>query len=111
MFQPFDQLQKISQDSIDATMTAFGAFSKGTQAIASETADFAKKSFESSTGALEKLTGARSLETAIEIQTTFVRGAYENLVAQSTKMGELYTNLAKETFKPFETIVKKPFAA
>jgi hypothetical protein len=32
-------------------------------------------------------------------------------VAQSTKMGELYTALAKDTFKPFEAIVKKPFAA
>jgi|SRR3954451_3269662 phasin family protein len=111
MFQSFDQLQKIGQDSMAATMTALGAFSKGSQTIAAETADFAKKSFETSTGAVEKLTSARSLETAIEIQTNYVRGAFEGLVAQSTKMGELYTALAKDTFKPFEAIVKKPFAA
>jgi hypothetical protein len=110
MFQ-FDQIQKIGQESLDATITALGAFTKGSQTIAAETADYAKKSFETGTGALEKLTGARSIETAIEIQSAYLRGAYEDMVAQSTKMGELYSAMAKETFKPFEGFVKKPFAA
>jgi hypothetical protein len=88
-----------------------GAFTKGSQTIAAETADFAKKSFETGTGALEKLTGARSLETAMEIQSTYLRATYEDMVAQSAKLGELYSAMAKETFKPFEGFVKKPFAA
>lgn len=111
MLNSFDQLQKLGQDSLDATILSLGAFSKGAQAIAVETADFAKKSFENGTGTLEKLTGARSLETALEIQKGYVRSAYEDLVAQSTRFGELYSALAKETFKPFEKIVPKPFTA
>ncbi|MBM6594207.1 phasin family protein [Microvirga pudoricolor] len=111
MFQPYDQMQKMGQDGLDATMTAMGAFTKASQTIAAETADYAKKAFETGTGTLEKLTGARTLETAIEIQSAYMRTTYEDLVAQSAKMGELYTALAKETFKPFEGFVKKPFAA
>jgi hypothetical protein len=111
MFPQFDQLQKFAQESMDATMASLGAFSKGSQTIASESADFARKAFEQSTGTFEKLTGARSIETAAQIQGDFVKGAFEGLVAQSSRMGQLCTTLAKETAKPFEPLVRKPFSA
>jgi hypothetical protein len=111
MFQPFDQFQKIGQEGFDATVSAMGAFTKTSQTIAAEAADFAKKSFETGTGTFEKLTGARSLETAIEIHSAYVKTAYEDFVAQATRMSELYSTLAKDTFKPFEGLVKKPLVA
>ena len=49
----------------------FGAVSRAAQAIAVETADYAKKSFEQGTATLEKLVGAKTLDKAIEIQTDF----------------------------------------
>ena len=103
--QQFDTIQKFSKDNVDAALKSFGVVSKGAQAIAVETADFAKKSFEQGTATFEKLLGAKSLEKAIEIQTDYVKSAYEGFVAQSTKLGELYTNLAKEAFKPYEGLV------
>ena len=44
---------------------------------------------------------------AIEIQTDYAKSAYEGFVAQATKIGELYADLAKETYKPFEAYVAK----
>ncbi|HEX8165491.1 MAG TPA: phasin family protein [Beijerinckiaceae bacterium] len=105
MMQQFDTIQKFSKDNVDAALKSFGVVSKGTQAIAVETADFAKKSFEQGTATFEKLLGAKSLDKAIEIQTDYVKSAYEGFVAQTTKLGELYTNLAKEAFKPYEGLV------
>ena len=96
---------------MDATLKTFGAVSQGAQAIAVEATDFAKKSFEQGTATLEKLVGAKSLDKAFEIQTDYVRSAYEGFVAQSTKMGELYANLAKDAFKPFEGVVARGTAA
>jgi len=86
---------------------SFGALSKATQTIATEVADYSKKSFEDSTKVLEKLFGAKSLEKAIEIQTDYAKSAYEGFVAQATKMGELYADLAKESYKPYEAFVSK----
>jgi hypothetical protein len=103
----FDQIQKLGKDNADAALKTFGAVSKGAQTIAVESADFAKKSFEQGTATIEKLVGAKTLDKALEIQTAYLRSAYEGLVAQSTKMGELYANLAKDAFKPYETIVAK----
>src|SRR3984893_11320751 len=111
MLKNFDDMQKYGKDHMDTTMKALGEVSKSMQAIAAETADFSKKSFEEGSAALEKLLGAKSLEKAIEIQTAYAKTAYEGFVAQATRMGELYADLAKETYKPFETFVPKAPAA
>lgn len=103
MVQTAEELQKISKDNIENAMKSFGTLSKSAQAIAVEIADYTKSSFEQSTAALEKLLGAKTLEQAIEIQQTYLKTAYEGAVAQATKIGELYTELAKEAYKPFET--------
>jgi hypothetical protein len=105
MIQQFDSIQKFGKDNVDAVLKTFGAVSKNAQTIAVETADYAKKSFEQSTATLEKLVGAKTLDKALEIQTDYMKTAYEGFVAQSTKMGELYANLAKEAFKPYEGLV------
>ena len=47
------------------------------------------------------------LEKAIEIQSEYAKSAYEGFVAGATRIGELYADLAKETYKPFETVVAK----
>ncbi|MGO9702085.1 MAG: phasin family protein [Xanthobacteraceae bacterium] len=102
-----DQMQKMSKDSMDMAMASFGAWSKNAQAIATEVADFSKKSFEGSAAAWEKLMGAKSLEKAMEVQSEYLKSSYEDFVAQSTKLSELYTDLAKEAYKPFEGVMAK----
>ena len=62
---------------------------------------------EQASAALEKLFGVKSLDKAIEVQTEFAKTAYEGFVAEATKLSELYTDLAKETYKPFETLMAK----
>jgi hypothetical protein len=107
MLQSFSHIQKFGQDNLDATMKALGAFSSNSQVIASETADFARKSFEQTSATVEKLMGVQTLDKAVEIQTAFVKGAYDSFVNQTTKMGSLYSNLASETMKPFEGLLSK----
>ena len=111
MVKDFDDLQKYGKDNMDVAMKSFGALSKSAQAIAIEYADYSKRSFEQGTHAVEKLFGAKSLEKAIEVQTDYAKTAYEGFVAQSTKLGELYADLAKETYKPFEGFFAKATAA
>jgi phasin family protein len=100
-----DQMQKMSKDSMDMAMASFGTWTKNAQAIATEVADYSKKSFEGSAAAWEKLMGAKSLEKAMEVQSEYLKSSYEGFVAQSTKLGELYAGLAKEAYKPFEGVM------
>ena len=103
MVKNIDEMQQFGKENMDATMKSFGMLSKSMQAIAVEVADYSKKVFEQGTAATEKLIGAKSLEKAVEVQSDFVKTYYEGFVAEATKIGELYTALAKEAYKPFES--------
>jgi hypothetical protein len=78
----------------------FGSFTTTLQTIFTEAADYTKKSVEARLALGEKLLGAKSLESVIQIQTAYARTAYDDFVGQATKMGELHSDLAKAAFRP-----------
>ena len=47
-----DPMQKFGKEGMDMAMASFGAWSKNAQAIATELADYSRKSFEASAAAL-----------------------------------------------------------
>jgi hypothetical protein len=102
MVKNMEDLQAVGKENVDATLKSFGALTKSGQAIAVELADYSKKAFQDGSTALEKLFGVKSLDKAIEVQSEYAKTAYEGFVAEASKLGELYTDLAKETYKPFE---------
>ncbi|NRP75650.1 hypothetical protein ILFOPFJJ_06573 [Ensifer psoraleae] len=107
----FNDANKKSKEAMDVAVKSYSALTKGYQAIATEAADYSKKSFEESIADLEKLANAKSLEAAIELQTHYLKSSYEGLVAESTKIGEMYANLAKDACKLYEAPVAKATAA
>jgi hypothetical protein len=107
MFQSLEDMQKFSKDNVETATKSMAALTKGAQALATEAVDYSKKAYETSTATFEKLVGVKTLDKAIEIQTDYARSAYESFVAQSTKVGELITNLTKEAYKPYEGMMSK----
>lgn len=102
MVKNIEEVQQLGKDNMDATMKSWGAWSKSMQAIAIEVADYSKRAFEQGTSAAEKLVGAKSLPKAFEVQSEYARNSYEGFVSQATKLNELCTEMARETYKPFE---------
>ena len=49
----------------------------------------------------------KSIDKAIEVQTEYAKSAYETFVAELQKIAGLYTDLAKQTYKPLEGMVAK----
>ncbi len=104
MNQPFETVQKLGKDSLNATVKALEVATTGTQAIVVDTADYAKKSFKQTASTFEKLVGVKSLDKAIEVQTEYVKSAYEGFIAQSTKTRDLYAKLAQDSLAPFNAV-------
>jgi len=102
MVKNLEEVQQLGKDNMDATLKSVGAWSKSMQAIAIELADYSKRAFEQGTAATEKLISAKLLDKAFEVQSEYAKSAYEGFVAQATKLGELYADLAKEAYKPYE---------
>ena len=55
----------------------------GIQTIASAYRDYTRKSLEDARSYVEKLSGARSIDKAVEVQAEFAKQAYETFVADS----------------------------
>jgi phasin family protein len=83
------------------------SLTSGVQAIATAYGDYTKKSYEDTKSYVEKLSGVKSIDKVLEVQTEFAKSAYETFVAESQKIVGLYTDLAKQTFKPLETMAAK----
>lgn len=107
MYQSFEDSTKLGKEFMDSGLKSFAAVSKNLQTIATEAGEYSRKSWESGSATLEKLFSAKSLDKAIEIQTDYARQAYEGFVSQATKMGDIYAEMAKDAYKPFENAVAK----
>jgi hypothetical protein len=99
--------QQNGKEQIDTGTASSDTFPGGFQAIANAYGDYAKKSLEDTKSFVEKLSGAKSFDKVIEIQTEFAKTAYETFVTESQKITALYGDLAKESYKPFGSIVAK----
>ena len=77
------------------------------QTIANAYRDYTRKSFEEFGSFVEQLSGVRSLDKAMTVQSEFVKRAYETSVAESQKICELHNRLAKQTLDPFKGLTSK----
>ena len=99
--------QQNGKEQIDTATASSNILPGGFQAIATAYGDYTKKSFEDTKSFVEKLSGVRSFEKAIEVQTEFAKTAYETFVTESQKIAALYGDLAKQSYKPFGGFVAK----
>lgn len=103
----FEDLQKYGKEQFDAAAAARTSFTKTLQIIATETADYSKRAMETNSAFAEKLLGTKSYDRAVQVQSEYVKTSYAGFAGQMARMGELYSSLAKEAFKPVETAVAK----
>jgi len=82
-------------------------FSSNILAIAGEATNYSKTYLDKRLAFVEKLLGAKSFDTVIQIQSEYAKTSFEDFVAQTKKIGELYSDLAKVVFKPVEEAVAK----
>ena len=102
-----DDVQKTTNENVDATMRSFEGATKATQAIAGEVADYTRRSFEHGAKTMEKLLGSKSPDKAFEVQTEYAKAAYESYVSHATKLGQLYADLGQEAFKSYQDFAAK----
>jgi hypothetical protein len=95
--------QKLGTEQLASNTTAASSFLDTVQAIAAEASDYSRRSLENSSSFVAKLLGAKSFDSVIQIHSEYAKTSYENFVVQAKKMGELYSDLAKEFFKPIQT--------
>jgi hypothetical protein len=102
-----DESQRISKEGFDATLRSYGELNKGFQAITANATDYTKRAFEDATRAFEQLAGSKSVEQAIQIQSQYVKKAYDTWVTEASKLSEMYVGMARDAYKSVEQAVAK----
>ncbi|MBY5614276.1 phasin family protein [Rhizobium leguminosarum] len=98
----FDDANKKSKEAVDTALKNYSDTTKGFQAIAAEATEYSKKSFQDAVTHFETLAGVKSFEAAFELQTSYVKAYFEGFVSETTKLSEMYADLAKSAYKHHE---------
>ena len=102
-----DDFQKMGKDNYDAMLRSYGELNKGMQAITARLTEYSKRSFEDATRAFEQLLGAKSMEHAVEIQSQYAKKAYDDWMAEASKLTEMYADMARGAYRPVEEAVAR----
>jgi phasin family protein len=105
------QVQQATNDIGDAASASVHTFASSLQTIATAHADYAKKAMQDSSEFFGKLTSVKEPTKVMELQSEYVKNAYETFVAESKKLSELYADLFKQTTKPLQDLIAKSSAA
>jgi phasin family protein len=89
-----------SKQNLEAVVASVTAAAKGAEAISAQTLAFSKKSMEDNVAAAKTLANCKSLQEAVEYQTSFAKTAMETYMAQMNSMSETVTASMKDSFKP-----------
>ena len=102
-----EQFQAKAKEQSDAAMASANSLATSVQAITAAHAEYTKKALQDGSEFISKLTSLKAPGDFVTLQTEFAKTAYETFVAESKKISELYADLAKQAYKPFEGLVAK----
>jgi cell division septation protein DedD len=96
-----------SETSTVVPLAAAEAAPVSYQAIADEYRRYTTESLDRTQTFFGRLAGVRSLDKAFELQSEFARQAYDGFVAESRKIRELHSQLAKQRLQQWEGFVAR----
>ena len=89
-----------SKKNLEAVVASVTAATKGAEALGAQAMAYSKKSLEDQVAAAKSLTGAKSVQEVVELQTTFAKSALEAYMAEMGRMSETVSASVKDTLKP-----------
>ena len=94
-----------SKQNLEAVVASVTASTKGAEALGAQAIAYSKKSVEDSVAAFKTLSGAKSLQEVVELQTSFAKTALEGYLAELNKASEVVSASMKESLVPLNARV------
>jgi phasin family protein len=89
-----------SKKNLEAVVASVTAATKGAEALGAQAMAYSKKAMEDQVAAAKSLSGAKSVQEVVELQTAFAKSAMEAYIAQMNKASETVAASVKECFLP-----------
>jgi len=95
-----EKMTAFNQENFDAIVKSSEVATKAAEGISAELSTFSKKSFEDTVAAAQDFTSAKNVTELFEKQTAFAKASFEGMIAQTSKMNDMFAATAKEMSSP-----------
>lgn len=100
-----NDLNAQSKQNLEAVVASVAAASKGAEALGAQTMEYSKKSLDAHMAAAKSLTGAKSIQDVVELQTAWAKSTLEAYLAEVNRASETVAASLKETLTPLNARV------
>src|SRR5262249_29950222 len=97
-----EEYQRLGQSGLDASIRSFGGAGNGVQAFAAAITSYTQSALDDYHHMWEQLLGSKTIEQVIQIQSQYAKRPYENHLAEMSKLGEMFTQMGPNSYKPIE---------
>jgi phasin family protein len=95
-----NEINTHSKKNLEAVIASVTAATKGAEALGAQAMAYSKKAVEDQTAAAKALTGARSVQEVVELQTSFAKSALEAYIAEMNSASAIVSAAVKDAIKP-----------
>jgi len=95
-----NEMNAHSKKNLEAVVASVTAATKGAESLGALAISYSKKAMEDQVSAAKALAGAKSVQEAVELQTSWAKSALELYMAEMGKMGETVAAAVKDSMKP-----------
>ena len=98
----FGDISSVGRENADAFVESGNILAKGMEALNAEIQSIAQRNFDGGMEAMKALSGVRSAKEYFEIQSDLAKSAWDNAVADTTKINEIVREYSKEAITPIQ---------
>lgn len=95
-----NDLNAQSKRNLEALVASVTAATKGAEALGAHAMTYSKKALDGNVEAAKALSGARSVQEVVELQTSFAKSAMEAYMAEMNRASEIVASTVKDAMRP-----------
>ncbi|MBE7219901.1 MAG: TIGR01841 family phasin [Caulobacteraceae bacterium] len=95
-----NELNAQGKRNLEAMIASVTAATRGAEALGAQAMTYAKSSVETQVDAARQMSGARSMQEIVELQTSFAKKAMEGYISEMNKASEIVSAAVKDAMKP-----------
>lgn len=100
-----EEFTELNKGHVEAVVESSKIAAKGFESMGQEAADYSRRSFEQATAAMKNLAAAKSPTEFFKLHSDYVRSAFDQFVAETSKNTEAALKLAGEVAQPISNRV------
>jgi phasin family protein len=100
-----NEVSAMSKSNVEAVVESMTAATKGAETVGAQALAYSKKSWDDAVAAAKTLSGAKSVQEVIELQSKYAKSSMEAYVSEMNQMAETLSASFKDTFKPINARV------